>query len=107
MDKSFRKIGNLNLACINRGRGEPVLFIHGIPTSGYLWHKVIAELEIEYHCIAPDLMGLGDTEVSLTEDYTMPAQAKMLVEFLDALKISQAHIVAHDQGGAVAQIMAV
>jgi len=49
-------------------------------------------------------MGLGDTVVPLDGDFTLPAQARMVKGFLDALKISQAHIVGHDTGGAVAQV---
>lgn len=91
--------------------GEPsapsVLLLHGIPTSSYLWRHVMAELARDFHCIAPDLMGLGDTEVDASTDLSMPAQAEMLGELLTALGIGRAHVIAHDQGGAAAQIFAV
>ena len=84
-----------------------VLLIHGIPTSGYLWRHVMAVLGDRYRCLAPDLMGLGDTIVDIEgTDFSMPSQAEMLEEFLDALAIPRAHVVAHDQGGAAAQILA-
>lgn len=82
------------------------LFVHGIPTSSYLWRHVMRALEGKLRCLAPDLMGLGDTVVDPAEtDFSMPSQAEMLEDFLDALGVSKAHVVAHDQGGAAAQIL--
>lgn len=104
--KEFIEVGDTKVACCIRGSGKPVVLIHGIPTSSYLWHKVIAELQGDYKCIAPDLMGLGDTEAPLSADFSLPAQAKMIIGLMDALKLKSPHLVAHDQGGGVAQIIA-
>ena len=83
-----------------------ILFVHGIPTSSYLWRNVMRALEDRFHCLALDLPGLGDTEVDPDRtDFAMPAQARVLEDFLDALGIARAHVVAHDQGGAAAQIL--
>lgn len=83
------------------------LFVHGIPTSSFLWRHVMRSLAGDFHCLAPDLMGLGRTEVDPARtDFSMPAQAESLVEFLDALGVPRAHVVAHDQGGAAGQILA-
>lgn len=83
-----------------------VLLVHGIPTSGYLWRHVMRALEGRFRCLAPDLMGLGDTEVDPARtDFSMPSQAEMLEDFLDALGVERAHLVAHDQGGAAAQLL--
>lgn len=89
------------------GAGLPVaLFVHGIPTSGYLWRHVLRALEGRFRCLAPDLMGLGDTVVDVPKtDFAMPSQAEMLEQFLDALGIERAHLIAHDQGGAAAQLL--
>ncbi len=85
----------------------PVLFIHGIPTSGWLWRDVMRMLRNDFHCIAPDLMGLGDTEVDPDRvPLHMDAQAEMLLELMDALGHETFSVVAHDQGGAAAQILA-
>lgn len=84
----------------------PVLLVHGIPTSSYLWRHVMARLAPDFRCLAPDLMGLGDTlPAPGRPDFTMPAQAQMLEAFLAALGVERAHVVAHDQGGAAAQIL--
>ena len=84
----------------------PVLFVHGIPTSSYLWRDVIRFLRNDLHCYAPDLMGLGDTEVDPeTTDFHMDAQSEMLLELMEKLGHETYGLVCHDQGGAAAEIM--
>ncbi|MBW2525190.1 MAG: alpha/beta hydrolase [Deltaproteobacteria bacterium] len=85
----------------------PVLFVHGIPTSSYLWREPLRFLQNDFHCYAPDLMGLGDTVVDPTRDiFHMEAQAEMLVELMEELGHERFAIVCHDQGGAAAQLIA-
>jgi len=67
---------------------------------------VIPALSAQYRCLAPDLLGLGDTETPPDADWSLPAQARMVVGVLDALGIDRAHAVGHDHGGAVAQLLA-
>jgi pimeloyl-ACP methyl ester carboxylesterase len=57
-------------------------------------------------CIAIDLMGLGFTEISPSQDVSFTAQAHMIAEVLDALKIEKIDLVGNDSGGAIAQIFA-
>jgi len=84
----------------------PVLFVHGIPTSSYLWRDVLRFLQNDFHCYAPDLMGLGDTEVDPdTTAFHMEAQAEMLAELMSTLGHERFAVVCHDQGGAAAQIL--
>ncbi len=85
----------------------PALFVHGIPTSSLLWRRVVAGLSDRFHCIAPDLMGLGDTAVDPDADlFGMDAQAAMLAELMEHLGHQRYALVCHDQGGAAAQILA-
>ena len=85
----------------------PVLFVHGIPTSGYLWRHVLRLLRNDLHGYAPDLMGLGDTVVDPTRGrFDMESQAEMLVDFMAALGHERFGLVCHDQGGAAAQLIA-
>lgn len=107
-DKRFIRTSAGEIAYLEAGPPDapPVLLVHGIPTSSFLWRHVMAHLP-GLRCIAPDLMGLGDTRVDPARtDFAMPAQALMLDELLGALGIERAHLVAHDQGGAAAQILA-
>ena len=50
------------MAYVEAGQGDPIVFLHGNPTSSYLWRNVIPHLEPLGRCIAPDLLGMGDSE---------------------------------------------
>jgi len=103
LQTSFGRIAYLETGSADK---PPVLFVHGIPTSGYLWRHVLRFLQNDFHCYAPDLMGLGDTEVAPGGKFHMDAQAEMLVEFMETLGHDKFALVCHDQGGAAAQIIA-
>lgn len=101
--KRYVRLGPYRVAHYDEGRGPALLLLHGIPTSCYLWRKVIPLLRNRFRCIAPDLLGLGDTEGPPDADYRMPAQAELIRQLLEAKRIERAHLVCHDQGGAAAQ----
>lgn len=103
--KKFLTAGEARVAYYEEGRGAPVLLLHGCPFSSFIWRQVIPQLSAYYRCLAPDLLGLGDTETPKDADWSLRAQATMIVDFLDALDIETAHIVGHDHGGAVAQLI--
>lgn len=69
------------------------------------WREVIPRLATHCRVIAPDLLGLGDTEVSLADDYRLPRDAQMVCGLLDALGIDQTHVVGHDHGGATSLLL--
>ena len=60
--KRFVGVQGKRIAYHERGRGQPILFLHGNPTSSYLWRNVIPEVEGLGRLIAPDLIGMGDSE---------------------------------------------
>lgn len=95
-----------SVAYMDRGRGDVVLFLHGLPLNSYQWRGAIDRLSTTHRCIAPDFLGLGFSEVSEGQSVAAVAQADMLVELLDRLSIRSAHVIANDSGGAVAQLLA-
>src|SRR5215207_7534621 len=103
--KRFVRVGKADVAYYE-GNGEPLLLLHGCPFSSFIWRKVIPRLSSHYRCLAPDLLGLGDTETPEGADWSLRAQAAMVVGLLDALGVQRAHVVGHDHGGAVAQLLA-
>jgi len=107
LPKTMVEFGDVRVAYTDQGKGRPILLVHGIPTSSYLWRNVIRELDDEFRLIAPDLMGLGDTETPLDHRYDMEAQAEKLLELADRLGFATFTLVCHDQGGAAAQWLAV
>ena len=104
--KRFLDLGEARVAYYEEGSGEPVLLLHGCPFSSFIWRKVIPLLSPRYRCLAPDLLGLGDTETPEGADWSLRAQAATVVSFLDALGFERPHIVGHDHGGALAQFLA-
>jgi pimeloyl-ACP methyl ester carboxylesterase len=99
-------VGETSVAYLDEGTGRPLLLLHGCPFSSFVWRQVIARLRDRYRCIAPDLLGLGDTETRPDADWSLPAQAAMVVGLLDALGLDQVDMIGHDHGAATAQLIA-
>ena len=104
--KRTLRVGTATVAYYEAGAGEPVLLLHGCPFSSYIWRRVVTQLAPRYRCLAPDLLGLGDTETPSDADWSLRAQAAMIIGFLDSLHLEWAHVVGHDHGGALAQLLA-
>src|SRR3954471_8089700 len=78
------------------GEGPVALFVHGVLLNGHLWRHQLSALSDIRRCIAVDLLAHGDTEIAADQDVSVTANAKMLVEFLDALGIEQVDLVGND-----------
>jgi haloalkane dehalogenase len=61
-EKQRRRVLDREMAYVEAGQGNPIVFLHGNPTSSYLWRSVIPHLESLGRCIAPDLIGMGDSD---------------------------------------------
>ncbi|MFH8369257.1 haloalkane dehalogenase [Streptomyces sp. NPDC018031] len=83
----------------------PVVFLHGNPTSSYAWRKVIPYVAGEARCLAPDLIGMGASGKP-DSDYRFTDHARYLEAWFDALGLTEAVIVGHDWGGALAMDLA-
>jgi pimeloyl-ACP methyl ester carboxylesterase len=95
------------IASVERGRGQAALFIHGFPLNGFQWRASLERLSLYRRCLAPDLLGMGYSEVPEQQDLSPQAQADMLVGYLDALAIPSVDVVASDSGGTIAQLLMV
>jgi len=100
-------VDGVEIAFRRAGAGQPLLLLHGIPTSSRLWDAVGAELSSEFDVIAPDLVGFGESAKPVDRDVSMAAQARLQPQLLDALGIGRVVLIGHDIGGAAAQRMAV
>jgi len=94
------------IAYLEQGDGPVALFVHGVLLNGHLWRHQLENLSDIRRCIAVDLLAHGDTEIADSQDVSVTANANMLREFLDALKIDQVDLVGNDSGGGIAQIFA-
>ena len=88
------------------GSGPVALFVHGVVLNKHLWRHQLSGLSDIRRCIAVDLLAHGDTEIEPNQDVSVTANANMLREVLDALRIDQVDLVGNDSGGGIAQIFA-
>jgi haloalkane dehalogenase len=90
------------MAYVDSGVGDPIVFLHGNPTSSYLWRNIIPHLSANARCLAPDLIGMGDSGKSSTGEYRFVDHAKHLDAWFDALNLNQrVTLVIHDWGSAL------
>jgi pimeloyl-ACP methyl ester carboxylesterase len=104
--KRYLPLERWQVAYVDEGKGDPVVLLHGCPFHSYEWREVIPLLAPHHRVLAPDLLGLGDTVVRLDDDYRLPRDVDMVIDFLDALGIESAHFITHDHGGATALLLA-
>jgi haloalkane dehalogenase len=104
--KHFVKVRGLQMAYAEMGDGQPaIVFLHGNPTSSYLWRNIMPHVAHLGRCIAPDMLGMGDSDVlpdSGPGRYTFANQRDYLFEMFDALELGDDIIlVVHDWGSAM------
>jgi pimeloyl-ACP methyl ester carboxylesterase len=90
-----------------RGAGEPVVLLHGFPTSGHLWNDMVPLLPSGHRIVVLDLLGYGRSDPPLERDVSLRAHADRVIELFDTLGINRACVVGHDLGGGVAQSLAI
>ena len=105
--KLFQVVDGKRLAYLDEGEGDPIILLHGNPTSSYLWRNVIPELAPLGRVIAPDLIGHGDSDkIPLTDGpgrYSFSGTYHYLIGLLRALGVNnKIVVVGHDWGSALA-----
>jgi haloalkane dehalogenase len=94
-----------SMAYMETGTGDPIVFLHGNPTSSYIWRNVIPKLSGLGRCIAPDLMGMGDSDKLAgggATSYTFVDHRRYLDALLDRLSVRErVTLVVHDWGSAL------
>ncbi len=103
--KKYIDLGGARMGYVDVGQGAPVVFLHGNVTSSYLWRNVIPHVENWGRCVAPDLMGMGDSDklgASAAGRYGFAQQRHSLDRFLEALGLtSGVTLVVHGWGSAL------
>lgn len=103
--KRIEVLQGRRMAAVDVGEGDPIVFLHGNPTSSYLWRNVIPHLEGAGRCIAPDLIGMGDSdklEPSGPDRYRFVEHREHLDALLAALGVQErVTFVMHDWGSAL------
>jgi haloalkane dehalogenase len=103
--KQRRRILGTEMAYVEVGKGDPIVLLHGNPTSSYLWRNVLPYLQRLGHCIAPDLIGMGDSD-KLPDggpgSYRFVEHRQHLDALLQALDVRErVTLVVHDWGSAL------
>jgi haloalkane dehalogenase len=101
--KKAQRINGLKMAYIEVGHGDPIVFLHGNPTSSYIWRNILPHVEQLGRCIAPDLLGMGDSDkLPDSGSYTFFENRKYLDALLENLGVNHNIIfVVHDWGSAL------
>lgn len=103
--KKSVEVHGRKMTYVEMGQGDPIVFLHGNPTSSYLWRNVMPHLQGMGRCIAPDLIGMGDSEKlpdSGPDRYRFVEHRQYLDGLLDALGVTgNAIFVIHDWGSAL------
>ncbi len=105
LPKKRAQVKGLSMAYVEAGAGDPIVLLHGNPTSSYLWRNIIPHLEGLGRCIAPDLIGMGDSdklESSGPDRYRFVEHRKYLDALLETLGVAaNVTLVIHDWGSAL------
>tara|TARA_Y100001970_G_C14180481_1_gene829566 strand:+ start:619 stop:1485 length:867 start_codon:yes stop_codon:yes gene_type:complete len=105
LPKKFCEVFGKKISYYESGEGDPIVFLHGNPTSSYLWRNIIPHLEKKGRCLAPDLIGMGDSDKlddSGPTSYSFFEHRKFLDELLIKKNIKEnVTFVLHDWGSAL------
>ncbi len=103
--KNFAEVKGRRMAYAEVGTGDPIVFIHGNPTSSYLWRNIMPHMEELGRCIAPDLIGMGDSDKlpnSGPDSYKLVDHIAYMDGLLEVLGATQnVTFVVHDWGGPI------
>jgi haloalkane dehalogenase len=90
------------MAYVERGQGRPAVFLHGNPTSSYLWRNVISHVEPWARCLAPDLIGMGASGPAPSGSYRFAEHARYLDAWFETLALPRdVTLIVHDWGSAL------
>lgn len=103
----YRLVDGHRLAYVRCGAGEPLILIHGITTSSFIWDNLLPALSAHHEVIAVDLLGTGASDRPVPSDCSLSAHADRVISLVDQLGLGKIHQVGHDIGGGVAQIVSV
>src|SRR5437879_13539445 len=90
--KKRQQVLGLEMAYVEEGQGDPIVFLHGNPTSSYAWRNILPHVQGLGRVIAPDLIGMGDSQKlpeSGPDSYTFVEHRRYLDALLEALDVRE------------------
>ena len=106
IDERWTEVAGLRVRFLHGGTGSPLVLVHGLLGYSFNWRRILSRLAQSYEVFVPDLPGSGFSECSSKLDYRLSASAARLLQFLDAVEIQSADVVASSYGGATAMLAA-
>jgi haloalkane dehalogenase len=94
---NYIEVEGSNIHYVDEGSGDPILFLHGNPTSSYLWRNIIPHMTAHGRCIAPDLIGMGKSDKP-SLSYRFFDHYKYIKGFIEKLELKNVTLVIHDWG---------
>ena len=95
------KVLDSEMSYVDVGKGDPIVFLHGNPTSSYLWRNIIPHVSDIGRCLAPDMIGMGQSGKSPYYTYRLVDHIHYLDAWFDAMNLSNVILVIHDWGSAL------
>lgn len=96
-ESKYMEVYGSKIHYIEEGEGDPILFLHGNPTSNYLWRNILPYLSGQGRCIAPDLIGMGKSDKP-NINYGFKDSYRYLEEFINKMGLKNVTLVLHDWG---------
>ncbi len=103
----FSEAPGFRMHYVDEGAGEPILMLHGLPTWGYLYRRLIPSLALDHRVVVPDHMGFGKSATPQDREHTLEEHVDNLSALLDDLDLRDLTIIAQDWGGPIAAAYAV
>lgn len=92
---------------VDEGLGEPIVFLHGMPTWSFMYRQIIRGLSIDHRCVAPDMIGFGLSDKPANWTYRPEDQVRNLAVLMDQLGLENVTLVMHDYGVSVGTAYAI
>lgn len=96
----FTTVKGQQMHYVEQGEGDPVVFLHGVPTSGFVWRKIMPALADQAHCIAPDMIGMGQSAKPAI-DYSIFDHIQYIEGLINNLELDDITFVMHGWGSVV------
>jgi haloalkane dehalogenase len=100
LDSQYLEVLGANIHYVQTGEGDPILFLHGIPTWSYIWRNIMPKLAASGHCIAPDFIGMGLSDKP-DIDFSVFDHINYIEAFIEALGLENITLVMHGWGSVV------
>ncbi len=97
---NYVDIDGVKIHYVDEGEGDPILFLHGVPTWSYLWRNIIPPISKVARCIAPDLVGMGKSDKPDIK-YSIFEHISYIEHFIEKLKLKNITLVLHGWGSVI------